>query len=327
MTISLAHRAGFWLLAGLALSAAACAPAYPPPHSLSAPGPAWRELAPLPTPRFLGPQVAALEGRLYVVGGLVRDSGRYYETGRLEVFDPRSGAWHERAPMPTARRDMVLVRVRGRLLAIGGDAGGRKLAVVEEYDARADHWRRRADMPGPRLHHAAAAVGGAVYVIGGRGTGSALARYDLDADRWTPLPDAPLPAENPYAVAVGGRIYVLGATDGRGGEDYARFQEYDPASGRWRALPPLPTPRTDVALASLGGMVFALGGWKPGGLTSAVDVYDPVTNRWATAPSLPRALSFAGAAVVGRELYLAGGAEYRAEALVPIASLLVTRPY
>jgi len=52
---------------------------------------------------MLGAGVAALEGKLYAVGG-------YYEAAEVETpahsverFDPASNAWEEVAPMATAR--------------------------------------------------------------------------------------------------------------------------------------------------------------------------------------------------------------------------------
>lgn len=110
----------------------------------------WTELPPLPTPRdHLG--VAALEGKVYAVGGRNRQS---FTLGTLEALDPATGKWETLAPMPTGRSGHAAAAVGGCLYAFGGE-GNRAdprgmFPQVEVYSPRQQAWRRLPDMPIPK---------------------------------------------------------------------------------------------------------------------------------------------------------------------------------
>ena len=59
---------------------------------------AWEAVAPLTLARF-GAGVAALEGKLYAVGGRVENEA----LSSLERYDPATNAWEAAAPLTTAR--------------------------------------------------------------------------------------------------------------------------------------------------------------------------------------------------------------------------------
>ena len=66
---------------------------------------AWEAVAPLTLARF-GAGVAALEGKLYAVGGSIEEDDEAEAQRRahsVERYDPASNAWEEVAPMATAR--------------------------------------------------------------------------------------------------------------------------------------------------------------------------------------------------------------------------------
>ncbi len=84
----------------------------------------------MPTERY-GFAVAALNGKIYVVGGK-NELGATLRT--VEAYDPATDTWATLAPMPTARSILALVPHNGRLYALGGaDAAGRATRVVEVY--------------------------------------------------------------------------------------------------------------------------------------------------------------------------------------------------
>jgi len=293
------------------------------------PGAGWSQLPGLPTARFLGPQVAAVGGKVYVIGGMLRDGKTYTETGKVEVFDPSSGKWEERAPMPTARCNFAVAVIDGRIFAIGGNLASSSeiLNIVEQYDPASDRWTRRANMPTPRWHLAVGAMRGQIYAIGGRGGNLAFERYDLRHDTWTRLPDLPAAKENPFCVVLNDRLFVLGGTGSDGKEDYGVFEEYEPATARWLARPRLPTPRTDVAIAAAKARLFVIGGWQRGGLTAKVESFDLSSNSWAPARELPAPLSFAGGACAQETIFLAGGARYQDDgSLAPISLMQAFKP-
>jgi hypothetical protein len=72
----------------------------------------------------VGFAVAGLNGLVYEVGGAT--GSRPGPAGRVAIvdaYDPSTNSWTARLPMPTARSDLVLVSVNGKLYAIGGVAG------------------------------------------------------------------------------------------------------------------------------------------------------------------------------------------------------------
>jgi large repetitive protein len=119
------------------------------------------------------PGVAALDGRVYVFGGRTRNADGTTVNGTLssvEMYDPTTGAWSARAPMPTGRRTMMVGNIGGKAQLMGGEASGTGSGVFsanEEYDASTDTWRTLAPMKTPRHGGAAGTINGVVYVAGG----------------------------------------------------------------------------------------------------------------------------------------------------------------
>jgi hypothetical protein len=177
----------------------------------------------MPAPRF-GAGVAALNGKLYVIGGLdealdVRDTVFEYDPAR-----PAGSRWQTRAPMPTARGYLGAAAVDGLVYAVGGIPGDfTDLATVEAYDPATDTWTVKQPMITPR---------GGVAVVGVNGG----------------------------APGCGGYLFALGG----GWVDYTSAAErYDPATNTWDTITSLPTERRTLA-AAYSPSTFALlvaGGW------------------------------------------------------------------
>src|SRR3990170_4837290 len=57
----------------------------------------------------------------------------------IDVGTP--GSWTARAPMPTARQEVAVAALDGRVVVIGGFGASRSpVATVEAYDPAADRW-------------------------------------------------------------------------------------------------------------------------------------------------------------------------------------------
>lgn len=115
---------------------------------------------------------ALLDGRLYVFGGRLRESNGTEVDPTLstvEMFDPATGNWTARAPMPTGRRTMAVGTVEGRAQLMGGERtpNGGTFVQNEEYDPLSDSWRTLAPMTSGRHGAAFATIGNRVYVSGG----------------------------------------------------------------------------------------------------------------------------------------------------------------
>mmetsp|Transcript_61622 Transcript_61622/g.112246 ORF Transcript_61622/g.112246 Transcript_61622/m.112246 type:complete len:146 (+) Transcript_61622:2-439(+) len=127
----------------------------------------------------------------------------------VERFDEAHNTWSLLPPMPTRRRGLAAVSLRGRIYAIGGGhAASTGLATrtssisprtqacgtVERYDVATGVWERMPPMPTPRMFLAAVVLNGRVYAIGGSDGAQALRTvecFDEETNSWDKLPEMP----------------------------------------------------------------------------------------------------------------------------------------
>ena len=122
----------------------------------------WSTGAPIPIDASGSAIGAALNGKLYVVGGIVRGAN----TGALQIYDPATDRWTSGAPMPTPRSGLMTAVINGKLYAIGGNNGA-SLATVEIYDPATNTWTTGTPEPTARYGGAAGIIGSKIYVTGG----------------------------------------------------------------------------------------------------------------------------------------------------------------
>lgn len=130
----------------------------------------WSTGAPMATKRD-NPGSAALDGKFYVFGGRTRAGGVELDPtlSSVEMYDPATNTWTDRAPMPNGRRTMVVGTLNGRAQVMGGEKTplGGSFEQNEEYDPVTDTWRTLNRMTTPRHGAAAGTIGSTVYVVGG----------------------------------------------------------------------------------------------------------------------------------------------------------------
>ena len=66
--------------------------------------------------------------------------------------------------MPSARSEVAVAEVNGKVYVVGGFGAGRELEI---YDPAADRWTRGAPIPRAVHHAAAVGLGGKLFVVGG----------------------------------------------------------------------------------------------------------------------------------------------------------------
>jgi hypothetical protein len=172
-------------------------------------GDRWRRLTPLPQGRQAGGLVA-LDGRLYLVGGVV-DGGLATDT---QVYDPGADRWSSAAGLPTPREHLGAAASGGRVYVVGGRVRGvgNNLAAAEVFDPGAGRWSAVADLPTARGGLAATATaGGQVVAVGGEAAATfpEAEAFDPASGRWRSLPPLPTPRHGLGVVAVGEVVYVL----------------------------------------------------------------------------------------------------------------------
>lgn len=227
---------------------------------------------------------AAVDGRLYIVGGFLETS--FSPAAAVRIYDPATGAWRDGAPMPTPRGALAVAVVGGRIHAIGGNAprgwdlpphehgtarSDGSVGTHEVYDPATDRWVRRAPMPTARNHLGAAVVGGRIHTVGGRVPGDMELTthevYDPATDSWTKAAPLPTGRSGIAVVARGGKVYVFGGETVRvlRRKTFDEAERFEPATGRWQRLPPMPTARHGIGAVPFGDAIYVLsGGPRPG---------------------------------------------------------------
>jgi N-acetylneuraminic acid mutarotase len=268
----------------------------------------WSSIPSLPTARQeVG--VAAVEGRVYVVGGLDSTvAGR----NTLEIFDTRTGQWQTGPPLPIAIHHPNVAAVDNKIYVAGGYSGSTFTATAAtfEFDVDGMTWIRKLDMPTARGAGAAVGYNGRLYVFGGdRGVSVRdSAVFDPATNSWTVLADMPTPRNHIGAAIVRGKIYVVGGRPG----NLAVNEVYDPLTNAWITKAPMPTARSGHAVTSLDNLVFAFGGeGNPASATgtfSEVEVYNPDLDSWTRLEPMALPRHGIGAGIVGNRIVVPGGA-------------------
>lgn len=223
----------------------------------------WEDAPPLPRPGH-HLMAAAVNGRLYVFGGqaLSGFAGGFLDA--VQEFDPATGRWTAKAPMPQARGGGVAVALQGKIYVAGGrPPHGHDFAV---YDPAADKWTVLPDMPSQRNHIAGAAIGGKIYVAGGRlGPGfrsaatDAVEVFDPASGEWRAAAPLPRPRSGVNGIAARGCFHVWGG-EGPDGM-FPDHTVYDPRTDRWTQLADMPAPVHGVTGAAfVDGLIHMPGG-------------------------------------------------------------------
>jgi hypothetical protein len=172
------------------------------------PGEAWRSLRSMPEGRQ-GHAMVALNGRLYVVGGVGASD-------RTLIYDPARDVWTTGAALPSGLDHLRAVAWRGEVWAIGGRdrAPTRR---VDIYNPATDGWRSGPDLPGPMSAMAVGVLGDGLHVAGGEDPGLVGGRvidehYVLaqNGRRWVAADRLMLPVHGAGYAVLNGRLIVAG---------------------------------------------------------------------------------------------------------------------
>jgi N-acetylneuraminic acid mutarotase len=95
----------------------------------------WTKKRSLPTPPVYEAAEAAVDGKLYVMGGRGINAAGVWETFRTtRAYNPTTDTWTTKAPLPTARKGSAASRVfldgRPRIELVGGSRPGNNVAYI-----------------------------------------------------------------------------------------------------------------------------------------------------------------------------------------------------
>jgi N-acetylneuraminic acid mutarotase len=282
----------------------------------------WVTNPAMPTPtRF--PSVAAIDGVIYVAGGISSAS-----LSILQAYDPVHKSWASLASLPgaTYQADGADV-INGQLYIAGGWAAGVPSDNLWIYDPPSNGW-----IIGPSLPHlsacgAAGAIRGKLYVTtacnGFSGWTNLLDVYDPVAGAWTSLPTSGSAHATPGFGVINDRLYIAGGLGGTGVPTNVT-EMFDPLTNTWTTLAPMPTPVQAPASVALNGQLYIFGGSGASAVTT-VQVYNPATNKWKTySKPLPNAAYAAGATVDYGIVFVEAGGDTDGNSLATNLSLEIT---
>lgn len=258
----------------------------------------WRSLPPVPGPDGrLAATAQGLGGRVYLFGGYTVDAeGEERSLPNVQVFDPATNRWSERAPIPVPVDDAVSGVWRDSLIfLVSGWSQRDNVANVQVYDPASDRWRQATRIPGPPVFgHAGGIIGDVVVYCDGVtvdrsrrpafGITNRCFRGEIEPENaavvhWAEIPAHP--GAPVYRAAAGplpgrGLLVFAGGTsnpynydgigyDGRPSAPAARTFAYEAATGAWLRGPPVPVPSMDHrGLVRVGSELWSIGGMEEG---------------------------------------------------------------
>ena len=237
----------------------------------------WTELAPSPGTAVDHPGAACLDGKVSLIGGLIRAGVAVKE---VYAYDIATNTWAQKADLPQPRGAAGVAVYAGKIYVVGG-LGYPDKNDLFVYDPATDTWATKAPMPTARDHLIFKEVGGKVYAIGGRtavtiqSMTNANEVYDPATDSWRTAADGiapmPIPRAAMAASTLHGQIQIWGGegapcapntpncyTTTQGVN--AQGQMYDPKTNIWTAIADEATPRHGTDGAVIGNTVFVPGG-------------------------------------------------------------------
>jgi N-acetylneuraminic acid mutarotase len=239
----------------------------------------WSARAPLPSPRFAANGVSAINGRLYVTGGVRGDFSTGTANKTLFVFDPFTNTWSKKADMPQVSAAGAQ-GVIGSRLYVYADAGAGSPGFYR-YNPATDTWATLTPPPSRHWGGVGGVIGGKFYLAAGVMDGISTTNmtvhiYDPSSGMWSAGATMPAPAANNVSGGiVNGKLYVVSGATVIGGLT-ASVRAYDPVANAWEVKAAIPTKRIGAAGAAAAGQLFIMGGQTgSGGITGKVEAYTP----------------------------------------------------
>jgi N-acetylneuraminic acid mutarotase len=244
--------------------------------------------ADVPTARS-GLRAAAIDGKIYVVGGEPT-----YTT--LEIYDPVTDTWSTGASETYGNHGAVVDAYNGKLYLNGGGS------TFRVYDPRENTWTDLSS--GHGYYYAAGGfINGKFYFVMDDQT------YEYDVAKGTRTNKAPLPtARNEAAYGIiAGKLYVAGGSLVGSGDLTSVLEVYDPATNSWTSKTSMPIPLRYGAGGVIDDEFYVAGGYTDAGDTDTVYIYSPISDIWWVADGLSAPRYHAAACAYRGRLHVFGG--------------------
>ncbi len=298
----------------------ACNPATDPaPSGPEAPSPriGWTSLAPMPEARTES-GVAALDGIVYVAGGVAAGADGWVARRDIFAYDPGTNRWRTAGTLIHPVWGAGMAALGGRIYVVGGWGEQGPVSDLQILDPATGHVESGTPLPSPMWLGTATVLGGRLHAIGAVGwneddpicslCGTSFHEvFDPSTGAWSSRATPPSGLYPTAADTVNGKIHLV-----RGGTG-GHLAVYDPEADSWTTSGG-PLGRVGAAAVALGGKLYVIGGGEmPTACcngpspTGVVDRFDPQTAIWDQVMPMPTRRSGHGAAVVGQSIYVLGG--------------------
>ncbi|XEU94882.1 hypothetical protein FSHL1_000166 [Fusarium sambucinum] len=234
------------------------------------PSDTWKTASPAPY-KINHPNVAAVNNKLYLLGGLVNGPTipgvtlNWIASGSSYVYDVATDKWTEVSAMPNGTE-------RGS--AIVGGTYQDAVSTVTAFNTTSGEWQRlvgeAAELPESRQHGTGGVIDNTFFVIGGRWFGQLNTRdtvfeldlANLDAGWKTSQGRTPTARGGLNGGAIGDKFYAFG---GEGNPDTAsgvfnQSEVFNTKSQHWSELKPMAVPRHGTQAAAAGNRIYIPGG-------------------------------------------------------------------
>ncbi len=245
-------------------------------------------------PRFDHTATRLADGRVLVVGGLIRSGNAYNVTAACELYDPSTNTWSSTGSLNISRyQHGAVLLADGRVLALGGEATNlAPTNSAETYDPATGRWTPTGSMSVPRASIDPVLLpDGKVLVAGSGGDFKSCELYDRATGGWS-ITGSLLQRRNASQLTVlkNGNVLIAGGHSQRVGY-LSETELYNPAIGTWKKQGSLAQGRIyhGQALLSDGRVLVAGGLANPPSTvraTRSTEIYDPTTRLWTTAHPL-----------------------------------------
>lgn len=231
----------------------------------------WDALPPMRQAR-LGHAAAVFDGRVWVFGGIDRQSGHHDRLlAGVESLDLTTLQWRDEPDMPVAIARFGAVVINASLFVLGGmteTADTSQTAL--RYDFATASWAAIPQLPVTLNRLSAIAVNGQPAVLGGQSDSATAVRsvLALTPVGWQSLSSLSKPRKNFAVAAHRAQTWIIGGWNDRtGAPEFFNDTELWPD----HAGPPLQHARDGVRAAVFKNEIVILGGYGSTGLLSSVE--------------------------------------------------------
>ncbi len=234
------------------------------------------------------PSVAAVNGKIYVIGGWAYGT----PAGLVQIYDPASDSWSTGTSKPTPAGNNNAAVIDDKIYIAGGAGNNNTVFdTLEIYDPVSDTWETGMPLPQTIRDAAVAAVNGKLYVVGGTKSLSLssltnLYEYNPVTDSWSALASMSEGRAFHSAGVIDGKIYVAGGFE-LYNSAHSSAEVYDPQTNSWTNVAPMSGPRCCQGSTVFNGKLYVLGGaqnYSAGEFINSIEIYDTQTDSWSIDP-------------------------------------------